>query len=125
MSPEYNRPYIESLVGKTITINPQQLLNKGLLFSKQDYIETERAVRAIKSQSELSIAKAGISLEKIHGRESIVYTILDGNHRVGLACLRSEEINVLIEGIWIGNQRWGFNKIKQQLAILMGNNLPQ
>ncbi len=116
---------LEALVGTTMTINPQRLLNKGLLFSKQDYIDTDRAIRAVKNLSEPRPAKAGISMENIHGKTSLVITITDGNHRVGLACLRNEEIDIQIEGIWIGKQRWGFNKIKQQLGILLRDGMNQ
>ena len=120
---ENKRSPIEVLIGLTMTINPQRLLNKRLLFSKQNYIDIDRTIRAVKSLSEPQIAKAGINMENIHGKKSLVLTITDGNHRVGLACLRNEKIDVYIEGIWIGKNRWGFNKIKQQLGILLKDNV--
>ena len=111
---------LEAFIGKVLRIKPQRLLNKGLLFTKENLVHEDRAVRAVKGEAHDELPKAAISIENIHGKESMVITMTDGNHRMGVACLKDEEIDVYVEGIWIGKKRWGFNKIKHQLKSLLG-----
>ena len=52
--------------------------------------------------------------------KGLVYTVGDGNHRIGLACIERGQIPFVVIGIWGSGTRYGFNivlnKIQSELA---------
>jgi len=109
---------IESIIGQSIIINPQFLLNKGLLFTTQNWVDRDKISRAFRGLLEPveDCVCAFVSDEKIHGKIQRVLTMSDGNHRTGIACLKGAEISVYIEGLYPRDKkRYGFNRIKNQV----------
>lgn len=65
--------------------------------------------------------KGWISMEK----HVLVYTVEDGNHRLGLTNINGGIVPFLIIGIWPGGRHFGFNliikKINSELRGSLGN----
>jgi hypothetical protein len=115
---------LESLIGATVLINPQALLNRGKLYTTQHWVDVTKLASALRGLPDLLVEppKGWISAEK-HG---LVYIVGDGNHRIGLACIERGQIPFVVVDIWdVRNKhknkpRYGFNiivnKIRNELA---------
>lgn len=116
---------LTELIGQTIIINPQSLLNKKRLYTVQSWIDTEKMINALKGRPTLDDEppRGWISWEK----NNLVYTLSDGNHRTALGCIEGIITPFLIDGIWSGNKnRYGFNiiiqKVRHDLKQLNGGD---
>jgi len=117
---EIVKPHLEDLVGKTIMIYPRRLLNRGRLYTTQTWVDLTKLGCALEGFPDITLEPpcGWISEEK----QGLVYTIGDGNHRIGLECIRRGEIPFLILGVWQPRERYGFNmivnRIRSQLSTL-------
>lgn len=109
---------LENLIGTTMQINPQALLNKKRLFTTQSWVDMTKLQNAMKGIPDINEEppKGWISQEK----QGLIYTVGDGNHRIGLACIERGQIPFVVIGIWESGTRYGFNiilnKIRNELA---------
>jgi len=120
MSESVTSQPIEALIGQTLEINPQQLLNRKRLYSTQNSIDpTKLRAVAINLPDPLKeTIDAWVSAEK----RGITYTLGNGNHRVGIACIYGTTVEIKIVGKWDPNQRkrYGFNTIVHLIRDRLG-----
>lgn len=117
---ERNHISLPEMVGQIVTINPQKLVNRGLLYTTQNWIDLNKLNSLFKE--ELSLLPPPSGWIKIHEKKGLIYIIGDGNHRIGIACVRGEEINFHIQGIWTSGKMIGFNAIIQKIQSELGGN---
>jgi len=100
---------LERLIGQTVMINPQALINRKRIYTTQGGIDMKKLRNAIDGIPDIDEdpPKGWVSLEK----KGLVYTTGDGNHRIGLACIERAEVPFFVKGIWYGGERYGFNLI--------------
>ncbi len=109
---------LEDLIGTTMQINPQALVNKKRLFTTQSWVDMKKLANAMEGIPDINDdpPKGWISEE----RQGLVYTVGDGNHRIGLTCIKRDQIPFVVIGIWESGTRYGFNiilnKIHSELA---------
>lgn len=104
---------LENLTGTTVQINPQKLLNRGRLFTTQSWVDIAKLANALKGIPDIiSEPPSGYISEEKH---RLVYTVVDGNHRIGLACIGGIQIPFFVLGIWKGGKRYGFNRILNKI----------
>ena len=105
------QPGLEALIGSIVNIPPQQLLNRGLLYTTQTFIDIQKVALATQGRPlfEDESPRGWIGQNK---RGKTFYVLGDGNHRTSLACLEGRTIPFHIEGIWDGlRPMYGFNMV--------------
>ena len=110
---------LKELIGTRVEINPRRLLNKKCLFTVQSWTDIQKLKNALRGIPDIEKEPpiGWISLEK----NRTVYTLSDANHRVALACLKCITVPFLINGVWIGGRRYGFNIILNQVKRELGD----
>lgn len=109
---------LEEMIGNTITINPQALLNKKRLYSTQKWIDLRKLESLYRGKVYRYPPKVWLACEN----KDLSVIVGDGNHRVAFACMHREKIDVLIEGTWPGGVRYGFNIIIQKIQGELGGS---
>lgn len=94
----------------------QSLIDPVKLARAHSYINNKEYIHKDPPQDPPQDSPSGwVSIEK----GILVYTLGDGNHRTGLACINGVEIPFLITGIWEEGvkdlKRFGFNIIVQKI----------
>lgn len=117
---EKEKVNLEDLIGTTIQISPQTLLNRGRLFTTQSWIDITKLANALKGIPDLISEPPGgwVSEEK----QGLVYTVGDGNHRIALACIARAEVPFTVVDIWKGKKRYGFNRILNKVRNQLTGN---
>jgi len=112
---------LERMIGKTVMINPNALINRKRLYTTQGGIDMQKLMNAMNGIPDVNDdpPKGWISMEKT----GLVYTVGDGNHRLGITCIGRGEIPFLIKGIWTGGNRFGFNLIVSKIYSEMRGSL--
>jgi hypothetical protein len=108
------------LVGTYQKVKPQMLLNRGLLFTTQCWLDTGKLGVVMGNKAEWPDEPPKIWVTYHHGK--LCYIVGDGNHRIARACIEGENIDVFIQGIWDGTAPvYGFNmivtKMRSELSI--------
>ena len=111
-SPESDLP--ESLVGKSISISPNKLLNQGRLFTTQGGIDDKKLKAAVLGEDVPPEHPPSADLWIPEPDVPYRFIIGDGNHRVAVSCLRKVPIDIFIRDIIKGVPKVkliGFNAI--------------
>ncbi|MCX7955829.1 MAG: hypothetical protein N2593_01830 [Patescibacteria group bacterium] len=123
-----NKPNnLSELVGKTITINPQALLNRGRLFTTQKYIDIydpylQKIKRAIGDMSDVKIDNGLPIVWVAEQNGEITYIVGEGNHRIAMACINRSIIDVCVTGIFDGKKSiFGFNIIVKKMREFLAD----
>ncbi|OGJ21682.1 MAG: hypothetical protein A2804_01390 [Candidatus Pacebacteria bacterium RIFCSPHIGHO2_01_FULL_46_10] len=110
---------LELLVGTHVVINPQQLINRKLLFTTQEDIDLKKLSNALEQRVDPPDIdpQVWISYEFIHRKWQLVYIVGEGNHRISLAAINRTPITVYVRDVWsFGREkRRGFNSMTSQV----------
>lgn len=123
VTPDHRAIPIAELVGECVVFNPRKMLNQKRLFATQDWVDTEKAARALNGLGEdLLPAVHLLDITNTRGRQERIIVVGDGTHRIGVACMDCDDICAQVIGEWDTRlKKYGFNLIIQQLHFLIGN----
>lgn len=104
----------------TITINPGPLTNRKRLFTTQNFIDMTKLRNALDGRpSVIEEPPSGWILQK---EGKVCYVIGDGNHRLGLAAVDGNSIELRIIGVWDNRSNvYRFNNIIQKVRQELGH----
>ncbi|MBN1916040.1 hypothetical protein JW796_03565 [Candidatus Dojkabacteria bacterium] len=123
----YEQISIKDLTGKYILFNPQKLLNKGILLTRQNHVEDEKLLAAIEGDGDKQCEPIVVSLRDVtnsKGRQKRIVCVECGNHRIAIACLNRQEVVARVYGECIDEHiqnMHGFQKMRNEVTLYLGN----
>jgi hypothetical protein len=118
---ERNTISLSETVGQIVRINPQALVNRKRLYTIQGGIDMKKLMNALQGKANIEDDLPKGWVDERNGYS--IYILGDGNHRVGLACIKREEIPLYIQGVWQGDKNLiGFNAIIQKIKSELGGS---